>query len=483
MAGLSRLAEVSDSPGVLVTPTRRLSASWHRSEIYEVPPNAVNPTFTGAVDDGSLFYECGLEVLRGLQETLADEPVSLMLTDAEGIVLNRVCEERTLAAALDGTYLAPGFAYSEREVGTNGLGLALADRAPSLVRGDEHFCTALRGYTCAAAPVVDPVDGGLVGSVNLTTWSDKSDGLLLALAQTAAGHTSTLMLARSRGAQPRPAPRGEVFRVVESRHRTRAPEHCSQPWRDALNDVETALANGATIAVVGERGAGKSALLATALHRVRPHDRVLNARPPAARDAGSWLALWSPELGKDHTSVIAGRVDELPLWVAAELAAIVGTRSRHALAVTASEAAAVPEPLARLVDVVVEVPPLRHRSEDVLPLAEHFGRQVRNRDVQFTPAAARALRSYHWPGNVEQLRRTVRDAATRSTVVDLKHVPPEVLCGASHALTRIEALERDEIARCLAEPGMTVTRAADMLGISRATAYRRIARYGIRILK
>ncbi|MCO7195986.1 Fis family transcriptional regulator, partial [Pseudonocardia sp. McavD-2-B] len=192
----------------------RISASWARSETYGAPTEAVDPAFTGAVDDGSLFARCGGEVLAGLHEGLPGEPISLMLTDADGIVVSRLCDERGLTDALDRTYLAPGFAFGEREAGTTGLGLALADRVPSLVRGDEHYCTGLWGYTCAAAPVLDPVDGSLLGSINLTTWSQRSDGLLLALARTAAGQTSALMLAHGRGASPRRAPRGEVFRVA-----------------------------------------------------------------------------------------------------------------------------------------------------------------------------------------------------------------------------------------------------------------------------
>ena len=78
-----------------------------------------------------------------------------MLTDADGLVLPaRVCGDRTPAPAHWTTCsLAPGFDYSEREAGTTGLGLALADRAPSLVRAEQHYCTRLWGYTCAAAPV------------------------------------------------------------------------------------------------------------------------------------------------------------------------------------------------------------------------------------------------------------------------------------------------------------------------------------------
>ena len=64
--------------------------------------------------------------------------------------------DRSLLQALDDVHLAPGFAYSEREVGTNGLGLALADRVPTLVRADQHYSLSLCTFTCAAVPVLDP---------------------------------------------------------------------------------------------------------------------------------------------------------------------------------------------------------------------------------------------------------------------------------------------------------------------------------------
>lgn len=473
---MDELAERARAGGAPVAPTPRLSASWQRSQNYGAPVERVVPVYTGAVDDQSLFSGCGQEVLRGLHETLANEPVSLILTDHDGHVLSRSCDDRALVAALDRSYLAPGFAFSEREAGTNGLGLALADRTPSLVRGDEHYCAGLRDYTCAAVPVLDPVHGLLLGCVNLTTWSRKSANLLLALAQTAAGHISTLMLARDHGAPPRPTPRGGVFKVSAAQSEPELPG----PWQMALTEVRATLAEGLSVGVVGEPGVGKTALLATALRHVQPHDRILHARPPEPRETESWFTLWTPELGKDHTSVIAAKVDTLPAWAATELAGIVAARARRPLAVTACAATAIPEALARHIDAVVELPPLRHRPDDVLPLARHLGNQARGREVRFTPEAGHALRTYHWPDNAEQLRRVVREAAAKSDVVDTRHLPPEVLCGPTRTLTRIETLERDEIVRCLGEPGTTVPRAAEILGMSRATIYRKIAQYGIR---
>ena len=123
--------------------SRRLLASWQRSEEYGVPLEDIEPVFTGTDDLGSLFFQCGSEVLEDLHRTLADEPVSMMLTDADGVVLSRLSGDHSLLRALDEVHLAPGFAYSEREVGTNGLGLALADRVPTLVRADQHYALSL----------------------------------------------------------------------------------------------------------------------------------------------------------------------------------------------------------------------------------------------------------------------------------------------------------------------------------------------------
>ena len=121
----------------------RVAASWRRSEDYGVPLETVEPGWSGEVDDQSLFARCGQQVLTDLSRTLAAEPVGLMLTDADGLVLSRWSGDDGLLRALDAVHLAPGFSYAEREAGTNGLGLALADRVPTVVRAEEHYALSL----------------------------------------------------------------------------------------------------------------------------------------------------------------------------------------------------------------------------------------------------------------------------------------------------------------------------------------------------
>jgi len=466
--------------------SRRLLASWQRSEDYGVPLEQIEPVFTGTENLGSLFFQCGNEVLADLHSTLANEPVSMMLTDAEGVVLSRLSGDRNLLEALDDVHLAPGFGYAERDVGTNGLGMALADRVPTLVRADQHYALSLCTFTCAAVPVFDPASGRLEGSVNLTTWSQSSSDLLLALARSAASNTTALMLARSSGRQPRRTPRGQVFRVEVPRLEPGSGtlHALSEAWNCAVARAEHAMIAGSIVAAVGEAGSGRATLLAQAARHTYPRDRILCASAPAPTDIQTWLGLWTPELGKAHTAVIVRDVDMLPTWVAERLRSLVlrGSESTSVpFAVTAERFEDIPAPLAGLVDRVVPVPPLHDRPDDVLPLAQHVAMRARGREIDITPSAARALRGYDWPGNVDELSRVVSHAAVHADVIGIDQLPPQVLAGNTRHLSRIEAFERGEIVRVLDDGGLTMAEAAADLGMSRATLYRKIAQYNIHV--
>lgn len=467
----------SQSTGALARGLDRVRASWQRSREYGVPREGVQPVFSTARDDESLFYRCGVRALSDLSGTLRDEPVSLILTDADGLVLHRDSGDRALLRALDDVRLAPGFSYAEREAGTNGLGLALADRVPTLVSEQEHYALSLEQYTCAAVPVLDPLTGVLAGAVNLTVRSAYPGAVLLALAQSAAATTSALMVAGSRGAVVGQRPRGGLVRV-EHEPAAGTLRELSSAWRDARDAAQRAVAAGSTVLAVGEQGSGRATLLSQALRAAYPRHRILCATTPAAEDVEHWLGQWSPECAKPDTAVVVRHAERLPAWAARALAA--AADGSLLLGLTAPGFEDLDPALARSVEAVVHVAPLRERPDDVLPLARHLARRLRGRDVDLTPSAVRAMGNAAWPGNVEQLERAMRLAASRSDVIDVHHLPPEVLCDARRRLSRVEAAERDEIARVLLRPGTSVQQAARELGLSRATLYRRLAQYGLR---
>ncbi len=90
--------------------------------------------------------------------------------------------------------------------------------------------------------------------------------------------------------------------------------------------------------------------------------------------------------------------------------------------------------LYRLDVVAIEIPALRHRREDVLPLVEHFLETFRAKYPDspvtgFTPAALRRLMDYPWPGNVRELAHLIQRMVVlgREPVADLAELPPSLL--------------------------------------------------------
>jgi transcriptional regulator with PAS, ATPase and Fis domain len=135
----------------------------------------------------------------------------------------------------------------------------------------------------------------------------------------------------------------------------------------------------------------------------------------------------------------------------------------------------------RLRVLVIRLPPLRERRQDILPLAEHFvARFNRRHGTLFTvppPARCRPLLEHTWPGNVRELENLLESllVTARATQRDLDDVL-ERMRDAGAPWTD----ERTRIVRVLDEHRWNRQRAAAALGISRVTLWRRMERHGIR---
>lgn len=132
----------------------------------------------------------------------------------------------------------------------------------------------------------------------------------------------------------------------------------------------------------------------------------------------------------------------------------------------------------------IDVPPLRARREDILPLARHFlaeaARAVGSPTLGLAPALEPMLENYAWPGNVRELRNVLERAAilcADASVTSLQ-LPREIVGGATpsipapnadQAIVNLEAMERAYIQRVLDSVGGNKTRAAELLGITRLT--------------
>jgi len=170
----------------------------------------------------------------------------------------------------------------------------------------------------------------------------------------------------------------------------------------------------------------------------------------------------------------------------------------------------------RLNVVPIHIPPLRERPEDIPVLAQHFlefyGEKHNKYFWDFSPDAMRMLLCYGWPGNVRDLRNTIERIvvlATADTIsADLlpEHIreclesaePPRLAVEEAletvHTALRppaqpaqepqdvlpLEEVERKAILEAVRKYPGNVSRAARKLGLSRATMYRKLARYGIK---
>jgi transcriptional regulator of acetoin/glycerol metabolism len=143
-------------------------ASWWRSRQWNVAADHIELDYLRDPDLEGTLARTADPVLRHLHEQLDGQPISIILTDAAGIVLTRLTADHDLERHLDGVKLAPGFSYAEERVGTNGIGTALESGGPAHVFGHEHYAEHLEGLACAGVPIHDPVSGKTVGVIDLT---------------------------------------------------------------------------------------------------------------------------------------------------------------------------------------------------------------------------------------------------------------------------------------------------------------------------
>jgi transcriptional regulator of acetoin/glycerol metabolism len=145
-------------------------ASWTRSREWHVESDNVELSCEFSPEPDTPLTRAAAPVMADVADQLAGEPVSLILTDSDGVVLDRRTGDSALHQHLDKVWLAPGFSYAEKFIGTNGIGTALEGRGPVQVFGHEHYVEHLADLACAGAPIWHPVTGKLLGVVDLTCW-------------------------------------------------------------------------------------------------------------------------------------------------------------------------------------------------------------------------------------------------------------------------------------------------------------------------
>jgi transcriptional regulator of acetoin/glycerol metabolism len=555
-------------------------ASWWRSRQWNVAADHIDLDYLRDPDPECSLARTADPVLRNLHEQLDGQPISIILTDANGLVLTRLTADHDLERHLDGVKLAPGFSYAEERVGTNGIGTALESGGPAHVFGHEHYAEHLEGLACAGVPIHDPVSGKTVGVIDLTCWRKNADPLLVSLVKSTADQiTQALMAAgssrdlqllheyvracrRTGGivlalgndvvmlndharrvldpadqsaligfatealARPGPGavsvdlPSGAVARMFCRRINgdspfadgvvhvklvaaaVSIPEVPAQRtamylpglvgsgvlWLRACREAEGLYDTGDWMTLEGESGVGKLAL-ARAVHQRRNP-----AAPFHVLDADGagpdWLARTRGELLDGAGLLVIRHADALNARQLHALASALQearaarrhTKLRVAVTLNRKQAGADLTRLLRFFQGTVELPPLRHHIEDLNELVPFFLAKLSQQGrLSCSPEAMQLLLRHNWPGNAEQLWQVLRQVVQRrrAGVIMPRDLPPECWTVSRRLLSPLESIERDAIVQSLQDHEGNKVRAAEALGMSRATIYRKIHEYGI----
>jgi two-component system, NtrC family, response regulator AtoC len=302
----------------------------------------------------------------------------------------------------------------------------------------------------------------------------------------------------------------------------------SANMQDVLRMVSRLKDTRTPVLVQGESGTGKE-LVARAIHFRGP----LAPMPFIAVDCGTLVpTLMESELFGHEKGAFTGalkakaglfqaanggtifldEIGELPLEMQAKLLRVLQEReirpvgSNQKLAVDVRIIAATNRDLEaayrtgtfrkdlyfRLNVVSVHIPSLRERKSDISQLIHCFlDRYAPGENIQVTPAAMKSFLQYEWPGNVRELENCIARAIALGDhrTIDVADLPPPVRGAQDLDTTRVDVgdlsttaladLERMTILRVFEQAGGDKALAGRMLGISRATLYRKLKRYQI----
>ncbi len=302
----------------------------------------------------------------------------------------------------------------------------------------------------------------------------------------------------------------------------------SQAMRDVVALVQRIAASTASVLITGESGTGKE-LIARAIHynSTRSNGAFVGVNLAAVPEGLIESELFGHKKGAftdaradknglfveaDGGSIFLDEIGELALPLQAKLLRVLQEHEVRPLGATKNQrvdvrviAATNKNLEAMLADgsfredlyyrlnvIQLDLPPLRSRPEDIVPLAEHIlvtmgAKQVPPRRMRLAPEAQHLLLAYNWPGNVRELMNVLERgiALCQGELIADEDLPPHVrekrpadFLGAAVArrMTLAE-LEREFIERVMEDEAGNKTRAAQRLGLDRKTLYRKLDEY------
>jgi sigma-54 dependent transcriptional regulator, acetoin dehydrogenase operon transcriptional activator AcoR len=627
----SRFLANRNAPSLPLTGVRSvIYQSWVRSNTTGIKPDQFaapslerNAPLSKSTYDHAELRRATRASLTQIGELLSGAEAMLILTDADGVILETVGDNSTLTKASK-INLSVGGLWSEHDAGTNGIGTALWAGEPVYVHGEEHFCEGMKAWSCAAAPIRDPIDRAVIGVINLsglTRIFQKHNAAFAATVardiEVALEHEQALLNARLMAAIVGIAPThndepvdglaivDRFGRLIFNRNSGLEAGRSDRDLglgtrfldlRDGLTEERILASLPAEhgcqdIRLIKFDGEVKGAALVfkpthTSFHRLVPSpvlalpgvqihgtdltivgksDAILEALDTANRIAsantptliegqtGVGKELFarlihsqmkpsntyrfnaincgaiSPQMLREHlflplegglsAPLCLDEIGELPPDVQPFLLRVLEER------LTGLHGPDQNEPSVRVISLtnrvlldeveagrfrrdlfyrvstmILKIPPLRNRGEDILLIAEHYNRKIHietGRELLVIGSDVQdALMAHPWPGNVRELRNVVSGLhyLAKSRIVSVADLPREVCEPAptdalqSHGVqdqrqAQAQSLKHAEvllIESSLVRHHGNISQTANELGISRPTLYRKIRSMGLR---
>jgi len=144
----------------------------------------------------------------------------------------------------------------------------------------------------------------------------------------------------------------------------------------------------------------------------------------------------------------------------------------------------------RLKVIEIEIPPLRERKEDIPELAQlflkNYAGKLGKKVTSISREGMNALLTHHWPGNVRELEHQIERAVTLTSAsilsaddFDFSGHEPQIVAPNAHDPRSLEEIEKKHILKVLKDVDYNKSKASEILGIDRATLYRKAQKYGI----
>ena len=295
--------------------------------------------------------------------------------------------------------------------------------------------------------------------------------------------------------------------------------------RRVCRTIEKVAPTSATVLILGESGTGKE-LLARALHGLSPRagqrfvaincaaiPETLLESELFGYEKGAFTGAVKQTLGKIETAsggtLFLDEIGDLSLALQAKLLRFLQGRvierigGRQEITVDVRIVCATHQSLKtqiadgrfredlyyRLAEIVVEVPPLRDRPGDAALLAHGFVRRFadaqRRGIMALQPDAIEAIETHSWPGNVRELENVIKRAVIMAEgaeirATDIGLAESEQNLSALNLRQVREQAEREAVLRVLGRVNGNLSRAAELLGVSRPTLYDLMYRFGLK---